>query len=374
MKKKFLSVLFTAALSMTMAVGSFSSGAFAEETEAETAAQADTADEAAEAETAAQANAAGEAAEAETAAETDTADEAAEAVRIGALSGPTAMGLVKLMQDAEDGITENTYQFADLSTDPSTFVAPLAKGDIDIAAVPSNLASVIYNNTDGTIEVLAVNTLGVLDIVERGDTVESFADLKGKTIYATGQGATPEYSLRYLLSQNGLDPDQDVTIQWCADTTEALSYISSDEAAIAMIPQPFATVAQTKVDGLRIALVLNDEWNKLDNGSSLVTGVVVTRKAFAEDNPDKIAAFLKEYEFSANYALTNIDETAALIEKYGIVPGAVAKKALPDCNITYLTGSDMKAALSGYLQILNDQNPASIGGAMPGDDFYYEAE
>lgn len=147
-------------------------------------------------------------------------------VRVGAMSGPTAMGMVKLMKDAEDGTAKGTYEFADLSTDPSTFVAPLTKGDIDIAAVPSNLASVIYNNTNGGVQILAVNTLGVLNIVERGDSVQSIKDLAGKKLYATGQGATPEYTLRHILKQNGIDPDSGLTIQWCADTTEALSYIA----------------------------------------------------------------------------------------------------------------------------------------------------
>ena len=197
-------------------------------------------------------------------------------VRVGAMSGPTAMGMVKLMKDAEDGTAKGTYEFADLSTDPSTFVAPLTKGDIDIAAVPSNLASVIYNNTNGGVQILAVNTLGVLNIVERGDSVQSIKDLAGKKLYATGQGATPEYTLRHILKQNGIDPDSGLTIQWCADTTEALSYIANDSEAIAMLPQPFATAAMGQVDGLRVAIDLNDAWTEIED-CDIVTGVVVAR-------------------------------------------------------------------------------------------------
>ena len=197
-------------------------------------------------------------------------------VRVGAMSGPTAMGMVKLMKDAEDGAAKNAYEFAELSTDPSTFVAPLTKGDIDIAAVPSNLASVIYNNTNGGVQILAVNTLGVLNIVERGDSVQSIKDLAGKKLYATGQGATPEYTLRHILKQNGIDPDSGLTIQWCADTTEALSYIANDSEAIAMLPQPFATAAMGQVDGLRVAIDLNDAWTEIED-CDIVTGVVVAR-------------------------------------------------------------------------------------------------
>jgi NitT/TauT family transport system substrate-binding protein len=300
-------------------------------------------------------------------------DDAETTVRIGALSGPTAMGLVKLMDDAENGETENTYEFAELSTDPSTFAAPLATGEIDIAAVPSNLSSVIYNNTDGGIQVLAINNLGVLDIVERGaDDISSISDLAGKTIYATGEGATPEYTLRYLLSAEGLDPDQDLTIQWCSDTTEALSYINEDEEAIAMLPQPFVTAALAQVEDLHIAIDLNDAWAETDADCEIVTGVLVVRTEFAEEHPDLVETFLTEYAASMDYASENTADNAALIEKYGIVAkAAIAEKALPNCHLQMETGADMFSSLSGYLNILYEENPASIGGNLPGEDFYY---
>jgi NitT/TauT family transport system substrate-binding protein len=292
-------------------------------------------------------------------------------IRVGAMNGPTAMGMVKLMADSAAKTTQNSYEFT-LDTGATTFVSALAKGDLDIAAVPSNVAATIYNNTKGGVQVMAVNTLGVLYIVERGNTVQSLADLKGKTVYATGQGAVPEYALRYLLKQNGLDPDKDVTIQWCADTTEALSYITKDASAIAMLPQPFVTVAMSKVDGLRVALSLNDEWKKLNNGSELVTGVVVVRTEFANKYPQQVAKFLEEYKASMDYVSSNPKETAQLIADNKIVPSAaVAEKALPNCNITYLAGADMKTALGGFLKILFELNPQSIGGTMPADDFYY---
>lgn len=295
-------------------------------------------------------------------------------IKVGGLLGPTSMGLVKLMEDSANGECANTYEFADMATDPSAFVAPLAKGEIDIAALPSNLASVIYNNTDGKVQVIAVNTLCVLDIVERGESISSVADLKGKTLYATGQGATPEYTLRYLLGKNAVDPDKDVTIKWCADTTEALSYVTNDENAIAMLPQPFVTVAMSKVEGLRIALDLNEEWNKVNSDCSQVTGVLVVRKEFAEKYPANLAKFMEEYEASVKYLDEKPDEGAGLIEKYGIVGAAVATKALDYCHIVCLTGDDMKNALAGFLNVLYEANPQSVGGKLPGDDFYYIGE
>jgi NitT/TauT family transport system substrate-binding protein len=302
----------------------------------------------------------------------EDSDEEAVVVRIGGMSGPTSMGLVKLMDDADNGRTENVYEFADLATEASAFVAPLSQGELDIAAVPSNLASVLYNNTDGGIQVLAINNLCVLNIVERGESIQSVEDLSGKTIYATGEGATPEYTLRYLLKEHGVDPDTDVEIQWCADTTEALSYVTNDEAAIAMLPQPFVTVALSQVEDLRVALDLNDVWTELDNGCEQITGVIVVRKEFAQQNPEAVETFLREYEASMAYTAEDAEGAAALIEQYGIVgKAAVAQKALPGCHLNFEAGSEMKTSLEGFLQILYDENPASVGGSLPGEDFYY---
>ena len=246
-----------------------------------------------------------------------------------------------------------------------------AAGEMDIIAVPANLASVLYNNTDGAAELLAVNTLGVIYIVEKGESVQSVADLAGKTIYATGKGSTPEYALRYILSENGIDPDTGVTIEWKSEPTEVVGALSAAEEGIAMLPQPFVTVAQSSVEGLRVAIDLTEAWNALDNGSTLFTGVLVIRRDFAETYPEAIKAFLAEYEASTKYINENVADGAQLVEKYGIVKAAVAEKAIPYCNITYIAGEDMVAPMNGYLQVLFDQNPKSIGGAMPGEDFYY---
>ena len=288
-------------------------------------------------------------------------------IRIGAMAGPTAMGMVKLRKDSENGNTKNTYAFEDFATDASAFVTPLATGEIDIAAVPSNLAANIYNKTEGRVQVVAVNTLGVLNLVERGNTVNSISDLKGKTIYATGMGAVPEYTIRYILSGNGLDADKDVNIVWCSDTTEALSKLKSEDGAIAVLPQPFVTAASAQISDLRVVTDFNESWEKINNNSKIV------RKEFAEKYPEQLKKFIDEYNESVAYTSSNVDETAQLIAEYGIVASeAIAKKALPKCHIVCYINNNMRSALEGFLQVLYDQNPKSVGGSMPKDDFYYE--
>ena len=306
-------------------------------------------------------------------------------VRVAALKGPTAMGMVKLMSDsdaaAESGeeTTGNTYDFT-LAASADEVSPKLMQGELDIACVPANLASVLYNRTDGGIVTLAVNTLGVLYIVENGNSIQSMADLAGKTIVASGKGSTPEYALRYLLSENGIDPDTDVTIDWRSEHSECVAALASGSATIAMLPQPFVTVAQTQLPDLRVALDLTEEWDALDNGSALLTGVVVARADFVEEHPAAVEQFLTSYAESVEWVNANTAEAAELIGGYDIVDAAVAEKALPYCNIVCITGSEMKDMLSGYLQVLFDAAPASVGqdaetgeGGLPGDDFYYGA-
>lgn len=305
----------------------------------------------------------------------DAVQEEKTVIRIGAMAGPTAMGMVKLRSDAESGNTDNEYEFQDFASDASAFVTPLATGDIDIAAVPSNLAANIYNKTEGKVSVLAVNVLGVLNLVERGDSVNSIADLKGKTVYATGMGAVPEYTIRYILNANNIDPDKDVSIVWCSDTTEALSKLKSTDGAIAVLPQPFVTAASAQVKDLRVVMDLNDAWENTGADSKIVTGVIVVRKEFAEKYPQQLKKFMEEYQASVRYTSDDIDGASELIADYGVVgSAAIAKKALPDCHVVCLTGDDMKSALQGFLKVLYEQNPKSIGGSMPEDDFYYEYE
>jgi NitT/TauT family transport system substrate-binding protein len=293
-------------------------------------------------------------------------------IRLGGLTGPTAMGMAKLLADADEGKTFNQYDFT-LAGSADELTPKLIQGALDIAAVPANLAAILYNNTDGAIQLLAVNTLGVLYIVDTDAAggISSFADLKGKTVYCTGKGSTPEYTLRYLLDKNGIDPDKDVTLEWKAEPAESVA-ILSQTGGVAMLPQPYVSVAQNTLPNLRIALDLTKEWDALDNGSMLITGVLVARRDFAEKYPDQIAVFLDEYKASTEYVNANVPEAAQMVDALGIIKAPIAEKAIPYCNITYLAGADMKQAAGGYLEALFAQNPRSIGGALPGDDFYYQ--
>ena len=290
-----------------------------------------------------------------------------EPVRVGALKGPTAMGLVRMMSD--DGV--NSYTLAG-SADELT--PKLIKGELDIACVPANLAAVLYNKTEGQIVTLAVNTLGVLYIVENGgEAVQSMADLKGKTLVAAGKGSTPEFGLRYLLEQSGLDPDKDVTVDWKSEHAECVAALAAGTADLALLPQPFVTVAQGKLgNGLRVALDLTAEWDALDNGSAMITGVAVARRDFVEQNPELVDMFLKEYAVSVAWVNENPAEAAELVAANGIIESAaIAEKALPHCNIVCLTGQEMFEKLSGYLQVLAAAAPESVGGALPRDGFFY---
>lgn len=296
------------------------------------------------------------------------------AVRLAAMTGPTAMGLVKLLDDAEKGLSANQYDF--LLAGAADEISPsLIQGKLDIASIPVNLAAILNNKTNGGLTLLAVNTLGVIYIVEKGgESIQSLSDLKGKTLYATGKGSTPEYNLTYLLKQAGLTLGEDVIVEWKSEPAEVVALMSQQEEAFAMLPQPFVTVAQTKVENLRVALNLTEEWDALQLDSRMITSGIVVRTQFLQENPEAVENFLKEFAASAQYANESVPETAALIGDLGIVPAPVAEKALPFCNIVCLTGEEMQTALSSYLQVLYDLNPASVGGALPADSFYYVNE
>lgn len=295
-------------------------------------------------------------------------------VNLYVLSGPTGIGAMNLWATADAGETQNTYHITMPGANDEV-VAAISNGDADIAAVATNLAATLYNKTNGGVTVLAVNTLGVLSLLGSGQEIASIADLAGKTIYAPGQGANPEYILRYVLSGNGLDPDKDVTIRFVGEGSELLTVWQTDPEAVIMAPQPVATSILMQNENARTLFNMTDEWDKVSGGdSTLMMGCVIVRNAFLQENPGAVALFLQEYAASIEKAQSDVEGTAALCEQYGLIPkAALAQKAIPSCGLTFVTGAEMKSALSGYLQVMFDADPKSVGGAMPGDDFYYGA-
>lgn len=308
-----------------------------------------------------------------TEASTEAPTEAAVPVRLGAMTGPTGIGMVKLFDDADkDTVSPYTYTIKGAADELTPL---LLQGELDIVSVPANLASVLYNKTEGKVKALAVNVLGVLYLAEyTSDEINSLADLKGKTIYATGKGSTPEYFLRYVLTQNGLDPDTDVTLEWKSEPSEVLAVLNGQGSGIAMLPQPYVTAAAAQLgEGFRVKLSVSEEWQKVSGGTPCTTACILVRSQFAEENPAAVERFLADYADSAAWVNENVEAAGDLCGQYEIVKAPIAKKAIPQCNIVSITGSDMKAALSGCLDVLFQQNPAAVGGALPQDDFYYGA-
>ncbi|MFP4456977.1 MAG: ABC transporter substrate-binding protein [Clostridia bacterium] len=292
-------------------------------------------------------------------------------IRVASLKGPTTMGMAKLIEDKQDNelYNFNIYGTAD------EIVSQIVNDEVDIALVPCNLASVLYNRTEGKIKVGAINTLGVLYIVENGETVNSMDDLRDKKIYSVGKNTTPEYALNYLLEQNGIDKDNDLTVEYKSEATELAILLNEDQSRIALLPQPYVTVVQMQNENVRIALDLTQEWNNIDNDSSMVTGVLIAREQFIEDNTQVFNTFLDEYASSTDYVNNNHDEAAKLITEFGIVENeAIARKSIPKSNLTYIDGEEMKTKITGYLDVLYEANPQSVGGELPGDDFYYQKE
>ncbi len=293
-----------------------------------------------------------------------------EMTRVACMKGPTAIGMIKLLSDSDAAATQNQYEYKIVGT-ADEISTGLIKGELDIAAVPCNLASVLYQKTEGEVVTVAINTLGVLYMVEAGETVQSVEDLKGKTIFSTGQGTTPEYTLRFLLTSAGLDADKDVDIQYKSEAPEVLAAMKQNPQAVAMLPQPYVTVALNSSEDMRIALDVTQEWEKR-NDSTVVTGVLVARKSFIEENPKTFEAFLKEYEASTKYANEQVEETAQLLEAHDVFKAAIAKQAIPYCNVTFITGKEMKEKAMGYLQVLFEQNPKAVGGKLEEGMFYLE--
>ncbi len=291
------------------------------------------------------------------------------ATRVGVMKGPTGMGLVDLMDKAEKGVLPaafavNVYGTAD------EILPKLLSGELDIAALPANVAAVLYNKSEGKIELLNLNTLGVLHLFETGDTIKTLQDLKGKTIYTTGKGTTPDFALQYLLGKSGLAVGKDVQVEFKTEATEVAAMLAGGQNMVALLPEPYATAVELKNPKARRALSLSAEWDKLGGGSGMVTGVTVVRKEFKAKNPAAVEAFVAAHRQSVEFVNKNPAEAAALIGKYAIAAPEVAAKAIPGSNLVCITGAEAKEKLAGYLSVLFAQNPQSVGGKLPDDGFY----
>ncbi|MBQ3489044.1 MAG: ABC transporter substrate-binding protein [Clostridia bacterium] len=295
-------------------------------------------------------------------------------VRVMALKGPTGMGMVQLMENDKNGTSKNDYDIK-LAAAPTEVTAAVIKGEIDIAAVPVNLAAVLFNKSDVDISFAAVNTLGVLYLMENGNTIESLEDIKGKKIYATGQGATPQYILEALLKKNGIDPANDVEIEYIAEHAELATKLAENDAAIGLLPEPQVTVALTTAakksnTDLRIALNITEEWAKLGEGQ-LVQGCIIVSNKFKQEHPEQLAKFMEEYKASTAYVVENPADASVLIAQHGIIPQApLAEKAIPNCNICCIDGETGISYMKQILEVLHAANPSSVGGKLPTDEFY----
>lgn len=293
-------------------------------------------------------------------------------VKIGSLKGPTSIGLMKLMDDSSNGNSEGKYSF-EIATTADEILPKMISKELDIALVPANVASVLYNKTKGGVVAIDINTLGVLYAVSQDSSISSVNDLKGKKILVTNKGTTPDYVLQYLLNQNNISLDE-VTIEYKSEAQEVVALLKEDGESVGILPQPFATACSISSEELNVVLDLTKEWDNAPKSeeSMLVTGVTVVRKEFLDSNKETVDLFLKEHKASASYVSTNIDEVAQLVVASKIIEKEpLAKAAIPKCNVVYIDKDEMKTSLSGYLKVLYDLNPESVGGNLPGEDFYY---
>ena len=302
---------------------------------------------------------------------TDGAPVTAEEVRILALKGPTGMGLANVINDAK--LSDNSRYQCTVMNGPEFVKTEVLLGNYDIAALPTNVAAALYNAKKADFQIAAVNTLGVLYIVENGETVTDVASLKGKTINATGQGSTPEYILRYILEENGIDPDKDVTLDFSyTDHAELATHVAAGTVSIACLPEPQVTAALSGESNARVALNLTEEWGKISD-SDVMQGCIIVRREFAEKYPEQLQEFLDEYRASVEFVNTNVDAAAEIIANLGIIPkAALAKAAIPRCNIVFVDGEEMKNSLTGFFTVLYNADPSAIGGKVPDEGLYYQ--
>ena len=293
-------------------------------------------------------------------------------LRIGGMKGPTSMGLLFMKDEVENGAGTGAYEFT-MVTGADELLPMMIKGELDIALVPANVAAILYQKTEGGVAVIDVNTLGVLYMVSGDSNIVNVEDLRGKTIYLTGKGTTPDYVLYYILQENGLQ-EGDYTLEYKSEPTEVAALLAEKPDAVGLLPQPFVTVACAQNEALQVVMDMNEQWSLLqgESGSRMVTGVTVVRKEVLEENEKAVLEFMSKHKASAEAINQDVEKGAELVVAAGIIGKApIAQKAIPKCNITYVDGKEMKQALSGYLQVLFEQDATSVGGKLPEDDFYY---
>ncbi len=298
--------------------------------------------------------------------ETTTQSAVTQTVNIAAISGPTGMGMVKLMDDEK-------YNFT-LTSDPTQIVSLIVNKEVDIAACPLNLAANLYKKTNGGIKILALNTLGVLYFVTNGSELNDISELKGKTIYATGAGTTVEYILNFILEGNNLKPGVDVTVEYLSEHSELVAKMADGTVEFGVLPQPFVTVAKAQNPDLKVTLSLTEEWNKISPDTQLSMGCVIARTEFIEQNEEALEDYLDEYEDSVEFVNENVASAAELVVKHGILAKAsIAEKAIPECNIVFIDDEEMVKIAKANFEVYFNADPTSIGGEMPSDDIYYDA-
>lgn len=288
-----------------------------------------------------------------------------EKIKIATLKGPTGMGMIKLIEDNKDN-----YEFS-IFQSPDQIASKIINGEVDGAAIPSNLASILYNKTKGGVQLVGVNTLGMLYIVDNSGQIKHLKDLKGKTIYASGKGATPEFILNYILKKNGLE--KDVKVEYKANHNDLATLVTSKEVKIAVLPEPFVTISKIKNKELKVAIDLTQEWERVSENNKLAMGTLIFRKDFIDKREKDLNAFLENYKKSVEFVNKNKEEASKLIEKYEIIKKAkIAEMAIPKCNMVYLNAKEGKESLEKFYNILKESNPKSIGVKIPDEKFYYQ--
>lgn len=292
-------------------------------------------------------------------------------VKIATLGGPTGMGMAQMMTDGVD-LGEGVDAEFEVVGAPDQVTASIINKEVQIAALPTNMAAVLYNKTEGQVVLGAVNTLGVLYIMaDESEGITTMADLKGKTIAASGQGATPEYVLNYLLQENGLTPGTDITINYVAEHSEVVTQLAAGTATIALLPEPFVTTIQSKKPSIKIGVDINQAWADANDGLELPMGCIVVDQEWAAANPTIVANFMDAYQVSVDAINDDPIKGSENVVAVGILKdAALAEKAIPSSNIVFIPAADAKTALNEYFTILAGFEPKSIGGEVPGEDFY----